>query len=180
MACNVVTGYTVTGNPVPESSCVTVSPGKTILFSPETPQDTKFSAPFLVSAGDAVIIDAYNLVENEKIFVNRLVMSSYCRPRGNNCNADDMAGAYGRDGTISFEERMTMGNAPERWSLLNDSDNPRLQLLIAVPGLYRLEIEHPDIVLADGLLEVEYLRFKTADMSIPDCYHAGISIPRGN
>lgn len=178
MACNVVTGYTVNPVPTPDSNCVSVSPGKTILFSPTTIQGTKFSDHFVVGAGDVIIIDAYNMMDGYHIWVNRLVMSSYCRQQGCNCDGDAMANALGRDGAISFSERMTLGNDVNGWSLYRSADPQqysRLQLIINVPGIYNLELEDPDAMLMPGTLEVEYLRCKASDMmTLPAQYLAGI------
>lgn len=175
MDCNIVTGMTLGASVTPSGSCLVASPGKKILFSPQTPAGTDRSETFTVTPGFAILIDAYNMVEDYKIFLDRVIVTSECITAGNAC-ADDMRKAAGSDPVIVFRERMTLGNNPAYWTLCKFSDPSkfsRCQLLIAVPGTYQLELQDPAVQL--GNLEVEYQQFKLADLGhIPANYFGGI------
>ena len=176
MACNITTGLTLGASITPSGTCLVASPGKVILFSPTTPAGTDRSAPFTVTPGKAVLIDAYNLKENLPIYVNRLVVTSDCIKGGNACDASDFRNAAGSASTIVYRERMTLGTS-NKWRLLKNADDSqpsRLQLLIAVPGTYELELSDATQLLGD--LEVEYMEFKVSEVgSLPDIYYGGVN-----
>ena len=176
MSCVVSTGY-MRGAPVPvvETDCVVVSPGKFQLFTPDTALGTEYSGTFTLNPGDAVLLDAYNMVEDKHIYVERVVRSSYCPPSGCNCDPVAMHNAAGIDGVIAFVEDMYVGG--KRWALYKSSTDDTanvLQLLIALPGTYRLRLEDCSTQL--GSLEVEGLAFKIKDVGhLPDVYFAGVA-----
>lgn len=177
MNCNVQTGYAAGAAVSSSGSCLVASPGKVILFSPTTLAGTDRSAPFTVTPGMAVLIDAYNLETDLHVYVNRLVVTSDCITAGVACNDADMRKAGGSAPTVVFRERMTLGNNPERWSLIKNSDEhiaSRCQLYISMPGTYELELEDASVQL-NGTMEIEYQAFKAADVGhLPASYYGGI------
>lgn len=175
MSCDISTGYYVNNT----QSCVTdnrviVSPGKSILFSPETPQGTVFSPTFSVYPGSAILIDAYNMPLDQPIYVNRVVKSTTAPITGDPCDPCAMNGAYGTSGVITFRERMTLGGKPNAWRLIKTAEpaTQTLQLLVAVPGTYELELSDTNML---GDLEVEYAEWLiNATPCLPFNYFAGI------
>ena len=179
MACNIETGYALSNTTVATGDCIVKSPGgKVILFQPETLPGTKYSRAFTVSPGRAVLIDAYNLPFEYKIYTNRLVVSTSCKVQGSNCDPYAMAQAYGNSAMIIFRERMTIGNSLDQWTLENfdqsasNAKPPRLQMLITLPGTYELELEDPDAML--GSLEVELAEYDLAKLGMVLPYMAGV------
>lgn len=181
MSCNIITGYTVgqdtrSGD---DAACVNVSPGKVALITPETPQGTRYTRTFTVPAGDAVLIEAFNLVPEYHVYVNRVVRSSECARSGCACDANDLQSTYKAESSVAFRSRMTLGNNSGRWSLIDFTDvthGPRLQLLITIPGMYELELEDPDAQLAQGLTWIDYQTFRLDQVGfMPSAYQAGIN-----
>lgn len=170
--CDISTGYTVT----PSSSMLQPdnrlyqSPGRNILFSPESPQGSVYSSSFTITPGTCVLIDAYNLPENQPIYVNRIVKSTgsvgvpdMCDPCAIQC------AAYGLPGTVVFRERMRLGCSKEPWQLIKTADNVTTQLLIAVPGMYELELSSVGML---GTLEVEYISWDMRlTVGLPSAYY---------
>ena len=177
MNCNVQTGYAVGATVSSSGSCLVASPGKVILFSPTTLAGTDRSAPFTITPGMAVLIDAYNLAPDLHVYVNRLVVTSDCITTGVSCNDADMRKAGGSAPTVVFRERMTLGNKQDKWSLIKNSDErvaSRCQLYISMPGTYELELEDASVQL-NGTMEIEYQAFKVADVGhLPASYYGGI------
>lgn len=178
MTCNIQTGYTLGATASSSGSCLVASPGKVILFSPTTLAGTDRSAPFTLTAGMAVLIDAYNLEPDLHIYLNRIVITSDCITAGVACNDADMRKAGGSAPTVVFRERMTLGNNPKKWSLIKPSDDEstdvRCQLYLSIPGTYELELEDASVQL-NGAMEVEYQAFKVADVGhLPAAYYGGI------
>lgn len=176
MGCNITTGVTLGASVTPSGSCLVASPGKKILFSPETPAGTDRSETFTVTPGSAILIDAYNMKsDDQKIFLDRVIVTSECITACNACS-DDIKKAAGSAPVIVFRERMTLGNNPAYWTLCKFSDPAkysRCQMLIAIPGTYQLELQNPDTQLGD--LEVEYQVLKLSDLGhIPANYFGGI------
>lgn len=170
--CNVATGY-VPAPPVPAQGgdCVTTSPGKTLLFTPDTMIGTEYSPIFVILPGQAVILDSYNLVPGYSIFVERLVRSSYCPPVG--CACQDLSRAGGQDGVTAFAELMKLGGKVWRLFKSEDGLSDILQIVMTIPGIYRLKLEDPDAQL--GTMEVEAQYCKRADLGgVPDTYFAGL------
>lgn len=168
----------------PVNKALVASPGKTILFSPESPTDQKYSAAFTVTPGSAVLLEAYNLPVQQNIYVNRIVKSTAAFPVGDACDPCSLTGAYGVDGVIVFRERMTLGNGWKSWVLRREYDIPGLaggtpsnaqsilQLMVVVPGTYELELEDVSML---GDLEVEYSVWPVNSMpDLPKEYFAGI------
>ena len=177
MSCNISTGYAL--NPVPPApagNCVTSAPGKIVLFSPETLSGTVYSSSFTVLPGYAAIIDAYNMVEGFHIYVNRLSITAPCPTTGSSCDPVAMANPYGGSSVIAGQARMTLGNNPDGWSLYKSADETatpsRMQMLIAIPGTYNLELEDTGSQL--GMMEVDAQMFSLKGIPcIPSVYHAG-------
>ena len=106
--------------------------------------------------------------------MNRIVKSNFGPIAGDNCDPCAFDHAFGSDGKITFRERMTLGGSSEHWSLIKRADvsQSRLQLMIAVPGIYELELEEADML---GTMEVEYLAWEATILSyLPKEYFAGI------
>lgn len=164
-----VQGDTILGTP----------PGKTILFSPETIPGTVFSPTFVISPGDAVLLDAYNLPVDQPIYVNRVVVSSTRAMQGEACDPCAVPFVYGRTGKIVYRERMTLGGA-KRWALCKHSKpdcqtQDVMQLLITIPGTYELELSDTSML---GDMEVEYQAWKMGlTVGMPKEYFAGIVDP---
>lgn len=164
---NISTGF-VTG---PRNSCVSngnilaAAPGRTILFSPETPLDTKFSDTFTVDPGRCVLIDTYNMPFDKAIYVNRVVKSTTRPISGDSCDPCAMAAAYGTKDVIVFRERMMLGSDyNEPWRLVKTEGGVCiLQMLIVIPGTYELELMDDNML---GDLEVEYMSFSMEQMPV--------------
>jgi len=157
--------------PAPEQR-IQNTPGKEILFSPNTPPGTIYSHVFTVGPGQVVLIDAYNMPDFSWVRVNRVAVSNYAPividgpcPPCNMLKRDP-------DGQITFEAPMTLGCEP-CWRLFRNSDiDQQLQLMFMVPGMYRLELKDTDML---GDLEVEMQRWVMANTpSIPHNYNAGL------
>lgn len=176
--CNVSTGYIPGGAaPAPSEACVVSTGGRRVLICPETALDAATTETFTIQPGQAAIIDAYNMVEDKRIYVQRVVRQAYCAGVGVACNPHDLRSvATAPQGPIAFYERMTLGS-PDLWSLVKASGSSgaksRLQLIVAVPGVYRLELEDPESQL--GELEVEYMVMDLRDLHLPDAYFAGVA-----
>lgn len=180
MGCGVSTGR-VLGQAAPESfeTCVVSPPGKTILFAPETDPGTIYSRTFTVTEGNSVLVDGYNIPEGKHIFVNRVVCTSYCpAPVNNTCSACDPLDleALDRPGLIVFRARMTLGSDPSRWHLYCDADPHKsvLQLFIAMPGTYELELEETEM-LGDLEVELQYVKNEHL-LALPADYFAGVKV----
>lgn len=155
--------------------CVSVSPGKVQLFTPDTIPGTEYSQMFVISPGQAVILDSYGLVGGYSIFIERVVRSSFCPPVG--CNCSDLDRAGGQDGVIAYSEVMKLGGNVWRLYKGATSDDSSagdiLQIVITIPGIYRLRLEDPDAQL--GTMEVEAQYVKRCDLGgMPDTYFAGL------
>lgn len=171
----ITTGTYVAGKTVcpTDQSYVVKSPGKTILFSPESNYDEKYSAFFTVKPGYVVLIDGYNIPDNGVIYVNRLVVSTTSLPPGgNNCDPCAMMGAYGTNGIVVFRERMRLGSTDSNgWRLQNVDGVKVSQMMISVPGTYELELADVDML---GDMEVEMMEWQLALTSnLPASYFAG-------
>lgn len=166
--------YVGTGLCDTQAGMVLKSPGKTILFSPESSYDVKYSPSFTVKAGSAVLVDAYNMPEDSYIYVNRLVKTTTALPVGNNCDPCAMHGAYGTDGVVLFRERMRLGCKDELgWRLQKHTGKDTIsQMLIVVPGTYELELNDVSML---GDLEVELVEWNlTLTPQLPQNYFAGV------
>lgn len=177
MNCNITTGYVPGASVTPSGTCLVPSPGKVILFSPQTIAGTDRSATFTVLPGTGVLIDAYNMVPDLSIFVNRVVVTAECITTGCACGGLDMKVAAGSTPEIVYRNRMNIGNSASYWTLVSFSDEQkksRNQLLITLPGTYELELEDAAQQLGD--MEVEYQSFKLSDVGhLPDSYYGGIA-----
>lgn len=123
MACNITTGLTLGATTISSTStCLVNSPGKVILFSPTTLSGTDRSATFTVTPGMAVLIDAYNMVEDLAIYVNRVVVTSECITSSSACGCNPKL-SQATAPTIVFRERMTIGEYPDDWKLIKYSSD---------------------------------------------------------
>lgn len=178
MSCggNISTGYISSFGPCcgGASENLVASPGKNILFSPDTPQGTVFSPAFLVPAGTMVLLEAYNMPEQQPIYVNRIVKSTTAPKTVDPCSLCASVDLYRSKGVIVFRERMMLGNGSGVWQLFKDGKmGSAVQLLVAIPGLYELELSDTHML---GDLEVEYSQWAaSATPYLPRDYFAGIS-----
>lgn len=182
MECNISTGY-VSGPlpPQPHDPCVVKSPGKQILFDMDSSLGMAESPYFSVEPGNAVLIDTYNMVEDLHIYTERLVITSQCQRVAPACDPFNLVHAVGITSELAAHERMSIGGDAERWSLIKYSDEAkesRLQMLVALPGTYRLVLEDPSAQLAPITdLRVEYMKFDMAKMPyLPAAYFAGVKL----
>lgn len=158
------------------ASVILPTPGKSILFSPETPQGEIFSPSFTVVPGSSVLIDAYNMPTNAPIYVNRVLKSNYGPRTGDNCDPCAIGNVYNTPGIVTFRERMTLGTSADCWQLIkySGSDEPqsKLQMLILVPGIYQLELSETEML---GDMQVEYMQWDNGlTPGLPAVYHAGV------
>lgn len=174
MSCNVTTGYSLSASASASSgTCLVATPGKVILFSPETLAGTDRSIPFTITPGNAALIDAYNLTADYHVYLNKAIYTSTCKVQGCACDPKSISGIS--TPVRMYGERMTLGGNPENWSLIKYSDESkvsRLQLLIAIPGTFELELEDPDAQL--GNMEIEMQVFPIKELHLPDNYFGGI------
>lgn len=174
MSCgNISTGYFRDATRITNDSMPMSSPGRTVLFSPNSTFDTIYSPTFNVEPGLAVLIETYNMPDASPIYVNRLVRASFAPPNATPCPPCNMGAFPGPDGIIMFRERMTLGDGANWWRLFKSStDNTSvLQLLIMVPGTYELELSSSDML---GDLQVEYITWNLSlTPHMPSVYYAG-------
>lgn len=150
------------------------TPGKIVLFSYESPLDMIFSPPFRITPGWEVLIDAYNLPIDSPIYVNRVLTSSFSAEAGSSCDPCAMRNAVSDESVITFRERMTLGMSRDCWQLVKKSNESesKLQLFIAVPGTYQLELS--DVAML-GDLHVELATWESRlTTDYPAVYHAGV------
>lgn len=157
------------------------TPGRVVLFSPESSQEDVSSPSFGVEPGQAIFVEAYNMPEGYSIYVNRLVRASYAPPHASPCPPCNMGKFPGPGGIIMYRERMTLGDGSNWWRLYKSSvpndtgfdDRSVLQLLITIPGLYELELSSVDML---GDLQVEYITWNLGlTPNLPSVYYAGVA-----
>lgn len=115
------------------------------LFDSLSPLDQLYSDYLMISADKAVFVQAHYLPDNRRIYVN--MVSSVNVPGGPrpDCAPNELFGS-----TMDlYIRRMTLGGA-DNWIL--NADNP--QMIITLPGVYRLELEDLDMLGHD--LRVDY------------------------
>lgn len=182
MACNIDTGYEYASVVSQSTLCKASTPGRVILFSPDTLPGVSSSPEFYIPNGQVGLIEAYGLelAPDYHINLERLVIQPKCSEQITACGTDVANVPKGGSSTV-FWGPMTLGNDPEMWSLIKYSDtneagktyHDRLQLLIPIPGTYRLRLESPNEQL--GSLEVEFSTIKASDLKdVPSCYYAGV------
>lgn len=154
--------------------------GMRVLFNEYSPRESKLSIPFLVRDKDIALIETYNMPSDYYIYVNRVVWSSPIPITGPMCGTDNACKQMNQEGEVLFRERMTLGYAGlENWSLLkpstNCAKNPRLQLMIGVPGVYELELQ--DESMLGDLLVTYTILSKELTSPLPFDYYAGMGYP---
>lgn len=139
-----------------------------IIFSPDSSLEYIVSKVVPVAPGIGIIVSAYNIPDNEKIYVNRIVRGSYRSDnKGVNCSIEN--GYSEDDATTMFTTRMALGD-PDDWILTSQKE----QLLIAIPGNYTFELSN--INMLGGYMHVEYIEWGLAlTPQLPDKYFAGIT-----
>lgn len=174
MSCgNISTGFFRGSTRVANDSTPMFTPGRTVLFSSNSPMDMIYSPTFTVEPGLAVLIETYNMPDAFPIYVNRLVRASFAPPTATPCPPCNMEALPGPEGTIMNRERMTLGDGDKWWRLYKNSagDDSVLQLMIMVPGLYELELSDRDML---GDLQVEYITWNLSlTPYMPSVYYAG-------
>jgi len=176
MGCsNVSTGFFRPGSQAGTASQLQAVPGRVSLFTPESPAEEIFSPTFTVDVGNMALIEAYNMPSDFPIYVNRVVRANFIPPTVSSCPPSNMAAFPGRDGIIISRERMTLGGSQLQWQLnknSTDSSLSILQLMIAIPGVYELELSSEDML---GELLVEFILWDSRlTRGLPDAYFAGI------
>lgn len=178
MSCgNITTGYFRDTTTTIGDNITTGSPGRVILFSPESPIDIVYSPTFTVVPGSPAFIEAYNMPTDSPIYVNRLVRGSFRPPHATPCPPCNMGAFPGPDGIITARSRMTLGDGQNWWRLIKfggaDEKKSVLQLMIVIPGLYELELSSPNMI---GNLQVEYITWNLSlTTPMPSVYYAGIA-----
>lgn len=151
-----------------------------VLFHELSPRESKLSNVFPVREKEIAVIETYNMPSGYHIYTNRVIWSSPIPITGPMCGTDNACKQMRQEGEVLFRERMTLGYAGlENWSLYRPSTgctkNPRLQLIIAVPGVYELELEDESML---GDLLVTYTIFnKELTSPLPFDYYAGMGYP---
>lgn len=178
MDCDVQTGYIAGGAvPAPSGDCVMPAGGRRELITPESPLDLNFTNTFTVTAGNAVLLDAYNMVAGFHLYLQRIVRQAWCPTPGHACNPwEHQAAQHPVAGPISYYDYVTLGGDQDKWSLYkaaDDSGVSRLQLIIVVPGMYRLELEEPSSQLGNDM-EVGYIVFPIGPLVLPPAYLGGL------
>lgn len=176
----VSTGYVPQGAPCKQDDGTgQIVPDITVLFSPDSPPDSVTSVKSIpVMAGQAVLIEAYNMPDDMPIYVNRIIKASYPPYTGVTCPPCAMPYVQGPDGYTVFKERMTLGSE-NCWTLIKSNSESecasRLQLIITVPGLYELELSSVEML---GSLQVQYIRWELGlTPNMPSLYYAGVCMP---
>lgn len=119
------------------------------------------------------MLEAYNMPDDSPIYINRLVRASFAPPTATPCPPCNMGMFPGPEGIIMSRERMTLGDGQKWWRLYKNSagDDSVLQSIIAVPGVYELELSDPDML---GDLQVEYITWNLSlTPGMPSVYYAG-------
>lgn len=142
---NIDTGFELDGYPRD------VPPGeRRVLFGPDSPPNQLFSPRLDVRPGKAALVHAFGLEGEGSIFVRAVRPQSFKIGPGSSYSMDAHLGP------------VTLGGA-ELWAL----DAFHRQLLITLPGLYRLELS--DLLILTETLLVEYF---TWDAVLPGAFPA--------
>ena len=151
------TGMAAAGDPIARSEFA-------VLFSPESPVDTLFSPQFVVTPGAAVLLCAYEMEPDGLLTVNRIVVGAYSSKQVTESVFAERAGIQA--GHILYERKVLSRRG--MWSL--SAAYP--ELIIVVPGVYRLECSSLAILGKD--MYVEYRQWNmTTTPRIPETYIAG-------
>lgn len=106
------------------------------IFWPRSPVDQIFSRRVILTEGWTYLFQLHGA--DGRVFMNRVTVES----------DDDLFS--GRDVHV---QRMTLGD-PEDWILSPE----RPQMMVNLPGVYRFELERPDMLGGDLTLEYSILR----------------------
>ena len=112
--------------------------GYEYVFGPRSPLDQIFSRRIVLPEGFLHFFRVHNIEPGRRVFMNLVTVAT---------DADFMCGID------THVQRMTLGD-PERWIL----SLQRPQMLVNLPGIYRFELENPDMLGADLVLEYSSVR----------------------
>lgn len=154
--------------------------GRVYFFDSLSRTDMALSHPVQVSAGQVLLISAYEMPYDMPIWINRLVQANAAPICGDNCQPGVLENAGGPMAQVVRRERMTLGVGQNGWVFNRSSTKPNcsvLQLIVAVPGWYELEVSDLSM-LADGTLivEGEFWNYNLTQ-GIPTVYYAGVNEP---
>jgi hypothetical protein len=128
-----------------------VRPLNVVVFSPHTPGEQTFSERITIPLGKAYFFRAHDVPDGKSIFINGVSLAASVPLGGGGCFPPE---GY-CEGPDLRVQRMTLGGA-DKWVLTAEFP----QVLVNLPGIYRLELESPDML---GDLYVEYTEFLASD-----------------
>ena len=140
------------------------SSASAILFSADLPHNSKTSPQIRITFRDMLLVDAYQVPEGKKIFLNRLVVGTRPIPPLSPGAIVD-TGRLTRGGTLLFSKRMDL-NGLERWEMSAE----RTMLFLTVPGLYEFELEDESMV-ENMYVEITWFQ---VERPIPKDFFGGI------
>lgn len=137
-------------------------------WAPEITDSTTTSTRFEVMNTQALLVTAYNMPSTGQIDVYRLYTGNPNAPQGCTCGPDFPPDLHGPSSIVYERAKMTLG-CPDCWHLSADT----LQLLIAIPGWYVLQLSDEDML--DSSMTVTGIRLNLSTMPwIPSNYFAGV------
>jgi hypothetical protein len=123
------------------------SPSNVVVFSPSSPSGQIYSQKIAISFGELFLFRAFNIPEDRAIYFNGVSVSTSMPTSGGAC-CPPVGFLSGPD---LYIQRMTVGG-PDKWVLTDLLP----QVLVNLPGQYRLELSNEDMVGTD--LYVEYIK----------------------
>lgn len=137
----VIQGSTFVGSPS-SGQFATPRSSARVLFSSTPPFDSAKSEFIHVTYGTLLIVDAYQMPADKKIFLNRLVIGNRgIRPMPQKPGIDRDPDSLHLSGTLMFWKRMDL-NGSEQWEMSATKN----MLFMTIPGVYQFELEDPSMV----------------------------------
>lgn len=121
---------------------VTPRSSANVLFSSMPPFDNAKSELIHINFGQLLIVDAYQMPADKKIFLNRLIIGNRgVRPTLQKPGIDRDPAALNLSGTLMFWKRMDL-NGADQWELSATKN----MLFLTIPGVYQFELEDSSMV----------------------------------
>lgn len=140
-----------------------------MLFCPETSTGTLRSVVIEIPAHHFILVDAFNMKEGDKIWLNRVSKASFSYPRKECCDPNNSVDYNMPPSVTPFRNRMALGKGPDFWALTSD----RPQLIISIPGFYDFELDDVDMLVPMELY-VEYRIYPNIQY-LPAGYQGGLA-----